>query len=238
MCLPNVTSDGEDFRRWLEGATEPTWTRKQPWLDTLRKERENGQISTRVRILSNQVTDNERYACDFGYRYNGEYEDIRVLHRGEHEIPADLIERDFWIIGHSIVVTMYYDQHGRLDGAEVATLPASWPTICAPATRRGRRLSLCRMVGPAPRVAPKGGSLRRVPSAADDTGPTAVTRPRSLRELREAAGLNQIEVVEQVKSELPDARFSQPALSRAEQGKGRLASNRSGVVPDLPGHWY
>ena len=115
-----VTSDGEDFRRWLEGATEPTWTRKQPWLDTLRKERENGQISTRVRILSNQVTDYERYACGFGYRYNGEYEDIRVLHRGEHEIPADLIERDFWIIGHSIVVTMYYDQHGRLDGAEVA----------------------------------------------------------------------------------------------------------------------
>ncbi|HEV7828074.1 MAG TPA: DUF5753 domain-containing protein [Pseudonocardiaceae bacterium] len=64
-----------------------------------------------------------------------------------------------------------------------------------------------------------------MPSAADDTGPTAVTRPRSLRELREAAGLNQIEVVEPVKSELPDARFSQPALSRAEQGKGRLASN-------------
>jgi hypothetical protein len=120
MCLPNVTSDGEDFRRWLEGATEPTWTRKQLWLDTLRKERENGQISTRVRILSNQVTDYERYACGFGYRYNGEYEDIRVLHRGEHEIPADLIERDFWIIGRSIVVTMYYDQHGRLDGAEVA----------------------------------------------------------------------------------------------------------------------
>jgi hypothetical protein len=88
----DVASDGEDFRRWLEGATEPTWTRKQPWLDTLRKERENGQISRRVRILSEQVTDYERYACDFGYRYNGEYEEIRVLHRGEHEIPAGLID--------------------------------------------------------------------------------------------------------------------------------------------------
>ncbi|MGH3975254.1 MAG: DUF6879 family protein, partial [Pseudonocardiaceae bacterium] len=108
-----VASDGEDFRRWLEGATEPTWTRKQPWLDTLRREREHGQISTRVRILSDQVTDYERYACDFGYRYNGEYEDIRVLHRGEHEIPAGLIERDFWIIRDSIVVTMYYGEHGR-----------------------------------------------------------------------------------------------------------------------------
>lgn len=115
-----VASDGDDFQRWLECATEPTWTRKQPWLDTLRRERENGQISARVRILSEQVTDYERYACDFGYRYNGEYEDIRVLRRGEHEIPAGLITHDFWIIRDSIVVTMYYDEHGRFEGAEVA----------------------------------------------------------------------------------------------------------------------
>ncbi len=115
-----VTSDGEDFQRWREGAAEPTWTRKQPWLDTLRRERENAQISTRVRILSDQLTDYERYACDFGYRYNGEYEDIRVLHLGEHRIPAGLIESDFWIIKDSIVVTMHYDEHGRFGGAEVA----------------------------------------------------------------------------------------------------------------------
>lgn len=48
------------------------------------------------------------------------------------------------------------------------------------------------------------------------------TRPRSLRELRRVAGLNQIEVVEQVKQAMPDVRFSQPALSRAEKGHGRL----------------
>lgn len=115
-----VASDGDDYRRWLAGAAEPTWSRKQPWLDTLRRERENGQVSTRVRILSEQVTDYERYACGFGYRYNGEYEDIRVLRRGEHEIPAGLIERDFWIIGDSIVITMHYDEHGGLQGAALA----------------------------------------------------------------------------------------------------------------------
>lgn len=64
-----------------------------------------------------------------------------------------------------------------------------------------------------------------MPGATEDTGPLRPARGRSLRELREAAGLNQIEVVEQVKRELPDVRFSQPALSRAEQGKGRLAAN-------------
>lgn len=62
-----------------------------------------------------------------------------------------------------------------------------------------------------------------MPSAADDTGQDRVGRPRSLRELREAVGLNQIVVVERVKRALPDARFSQAALSRAEKGKGRLA---------------
>jgi len=40
-----VGSDGEDFRRWLAGAGEPTWSRKQPWLDTLRREHANGQVS-------------------------------------------------------------------------------------------------------------------------------------------------------------------------------------------------
>lgn len=64
-----------------------------------------------------------------------------------------------------------------------------------------------------------------MPSATDDTDQISVAHGRSLRELREAAGLNQLEVVEQVKRELPDARFSQPALSRAERGKARLTPN-------------
>ncbi len=116
----DVTSDDDDFRRWLDGASEPTWSRKQPWLDTLRRERENGQTSRRVRLLSEQVTDYERYACDFGYRYNGEYEDIRILHRSEHDIPTGLVARYFWIIGDSIVITMHYAECGRFEGADLA----------------------------------------------------------------------------------------------------------------------
>jgi hypothetical protein len=92
------------------------------WLtwDTLRQERENGQVSRRVRLLSEQLTDCERYAWDFGYRYNGEYEDIRILHRSEQEIPPGPIERDFWIIADSVVVRMHYGKRGRFEGADVA----------------------------------------------------------------------------------------------------------------------
>jgi hypothetical protein len=64
-----------------------------------------------------------------------------------------------------------------------------------------------------------------VSSAADGTSrdPTRDARPRSLRELRKITGLNQVKVVEHVKQALPQARFSQAALSRAEKGRGRLA---------------
>jgi transcriptional regulator with XRE-family HTH domain len=54
-------------------------------------------------------------------------------------------------------------------------------------------------------------------------GPQGGESPRSLRELRKAAGLNQIDTVERVRQTLPGARFSQAALSRAEKGSGRLA---------------
>jgi len=116
-----VTSDGDDYYRWLAGAQEPTWSRKQPWLNTLRRERDNGQISQRIRIFSEEVTDYERYSAAFGYRFNGQFEDIRVLHRGEHTIPPGLIEADFWIINDTTVITMHYDTDGTFLNADVTS---------------------------------------------------------------------------------------------------------------------
>src|SRR6476660_9363243 len=58
-------------------------------------------------------------------RYNDEYEDIRILHRSEHEIPPGLIERDFWVIGDSVVVRMHYGGSGRFEGADVADICAT-----------------------------------------------------------------------------------------------------------------
>lgn len=115
-----VATDGDDYRRWRAGATEPTWARKGPWLATLRRERDNGQVSTRVRVLSAQVTDYERFACAFGYAHNVEAgEDIRVLHRGEHPLPEALIDQDYWLINDDVLITMVYDQDGAFVRAEL-----------------------------------------------------------------------------------------------------------------------
>jgi hypothetical protein len=109
-----VDSDGEDYRRWLDGAEEPTWSRKRPWLETLQREQRNGQTSRRVRVLSAEVTPYERYSCAFGYAYNVEAgEDVRVLRTGEHPVPRGLDGRDFWIINDGAAVLMHYACDGR-----------------------------------------------------------------------------------------------------------------------------
>jgi hypothetical protein len=123
-----VNSDGDDYQRWLAGESEPTWERKTRWMDVLRRERAAGKVSSRVRVLSERLTDYERYACEWGYALNAEAgEDIRVLHRDEHAIPDGLIGRDFWVIDDDEVVEMHYDEDGRFEGAEIlprTVLPA------------------------------------------------------------------------------------------------------------------
>lgn len=69
-----VDSDGDDYERWLDGATEPTWSRKQPWLDTLRGERANGQISTMI---------NDDTVVPMTYDGRGRFVNAHVADRGE-----------------------------------------------------------------------------------------------------------------------------------------------------------
>ena len=115
-----VADDGDDYARFVRGAAEPDWSRKQPWLDRLRADRAAGKLRYRVRVLSDQLTDYERYACSWGYALNVEAgEDIRVLRRGEHSVPAGLIERDFWVVDDREVVAMDYDPAGGFRGARV-----------------------------------------------------------------------------------------------------------------------
>lgn len=132
-----VSDDGDDFLRYVRGHAEPDWSRKQPWLDRLRADRDAGRARTRVRILSEGLTDYERYSCSWGYSLNVVAgEDIRILRRGEHHIPDGLIERDFWVVDDREVVAMDYDSTGSFLGARVlapdqlvdrlATKAAAW----------------------------------------------------------------------------------------------------------------
>lgn len=122
-----VASDGGDFARWLEGAAEPTWERKGPWLEHLREEARQGKYSHRVHVVRSPLNDYLRYECEWGYAYNVEAgEDIRILDTAETTRPRDVIEEDFWLIDDELVVSMRYADDGSFHGAVVmpsSTLP-------------------------------------------------------------------------------------------------------------------
>lgn len=115
-----VGSDGGDYQRWLDGAPEPTWERKNAWLDVLREDTAAGRANSRVKVMSQAVTDYERYACEWGYALNVQAgEDVRILDLAENHLPGPLMHvRDFWLLDDEAVIVMHYDEHGRFLGGE------------------------------------------------------------------------------------------------------------------------
>src|SRR3954451_18350582 len=122
-----VGTDGDDFSRWLAGEPEPTWERKNPWLQVLRDERADGLRSSRIKVMSARPTDYERYAAEWGYALNVPAgEDVRIWDLSQHPLPADIVHRDFWLLGEDQVLVMHYDAHGRFEGASTPR-PAEVP---------------------------------------------------------------------------------------------------------------
>lgn len=117
----DVASDGTDFERFLRGEPEPTWERKQPWLDHLRRERASGILRHRVHVLRTPLTDYLRYECEWGYALNSEAgEDIRILDLSERPLPDSLPDHDFWLIDDQFPIRMHYDKDGVFLGADPA----------------------------------------------------------------------------------------------------------------------
>jgi hypothetical protein len=117
----DVPHQAAELEAWRSGG-EPDWATRQPWLDALAEEQSNGLISQRVRVFSEELTEDERRAIAWGYPYTSRYEETRVLHRGEHVVPSELIGRDYWLVGQRVVL-MHYSATGAFEGAEV--LPPS-----------------------------------------------------------------------------------------------------------------
>lgn len=119
-----VDDDGDDYRRWLRGEPEPTWSRITPWLDMLRADHAAGKVNTRVRLFTEHLTDYQLYAAQWGYPFTSAAgEDIRVLRRGEHDFPRLSVQGDFWLVDDTDLLDMCYDTAGRFEGAELVTNP-------------------------------------------------------------------------------------------------------------------
>lgn len=128
----SVDSDGADYQRWVAGEPEPTWERKNPWLAELREDTAAGRLHSRVKVMSTQPTDYERYAAEWGYELNAQAgEDIGILDLATRRLPEELEGlHDFWIFDSATVLVMHYDHDGRLLGGELAP-PCELPRYLA-----------------------------------------------------------------------------------------------------------
>lgn len=128
-----VASDGSDYRRYLDGAAEPTWQRKQPWLDTLRAWAQQGRPRRRVRVIHSPITSYERYACEWGYALNSAAgEQIRIIDLSVQPLPREVEGiGDFWLVNQSQPVLMHYADDGQFVGAELVLGRAAAPLIAA-----------------------------------------------------------------------------------------------------------
>lgn len=123
--LPFYADNADTLARWRRGETEPDWD--SDWSKILADEHDRGLIQQRVRVLSAQLTDDERASCLLAYPTNGRYEEIRILRDGEHPMP-DLPAEDYWLITpHDAdildfhVLVMRYSDDGEFLGADVET---------------------------------------------------------------------------------------------------------------------
>lgn len=116
----DVESQNADRAAWQAGRFDPA--RVTAWAARLADERARGLVSQRLRILSADLTDDERMSVYAALPVIAEQEEVRVLHRGEHTIP-DLVGHDYWIVrpanGAAVVIAMHYSDSGAFLGAEV-----------------------------------------------------------------------------------------------------------------------
>lgn len=116
----SVDSDGDDYRRWVAGEAEPTWSRKDKVARGIRERAAAGLVVRRVKVMADPRTDYDRYACDWGYAINGPAgERIRVWDLAEQALPAGVVDHDFWLFDDDAVLAMHYDATGGFTGATI-----------------------------------------------------------------------------------------------------------------------
>ncbi|NKE57872.1 hypothetical protein FXN61_13935 [Lentzea sp. PSKA42] len=120
LDLYDVSSNGDDFRRYLDGEPGPDMSRKGKWLDHIRNEVVRGLHTYRVHVVHGPLTDYLRYEFEWDYVHNAAAgEHIRILDLTEQSSPEGLVADDFWLIGEDHAVVMHYDDEGRFQHGRI-----------------------------------------------------------------------------------------------------------------------
>lgn len=114
-----VTSDGEDYRRYIDGEPAPAATGKQEWLDRVRADTSAGRVRRNVHIVRGPLTPYLRYQFEWCYALNtAAGQDIRVLDMTETPAATALFRvGDLAVVEGRHVVRLRYDPDGGYQGA-------------------------------------------------------------------------------------------------------------------------
>jgi hypothetical protein len=114
-----VASDGEDYRRYLDGEVTATAPGKQGWLDRLNADTAAGRLRRNVHIVRTPLTPYLRYQFEWCYIPNTEAgQSIRVL--DVTEVPAAVAflgVGDFAVAEGQHVARLRYTPTGEYQGA-------------------------------------------------------------------------------------------------------------------------
>jgi hypothetical protein len=112
----SVTEDdeAEAFRRFCAGQPQPPQDRDWPRL--VSSAVAAGKRMERVRLVSQPLSDYLRFELSWGYPDNiAAGEDIRIL-PVVGDLPAGIMDHDYWLFDDTIVVRMEDDDEGRFIG--------------------------------------------------------------------------------------------------------------------------
>ncbi|MGH3694662.1 MAG: DUF6879 family protein [Pseudonocardiaceae bacterium] len=114
-----VSSDGEDYRRYLNGESAPTAAGKQEWLDRLRTDTAAGRLRRNVHLVCSPLAPYLRYQFEWCYLPNtAAGQDIRVLDMTDIPAAVALLEvGDLAVVEGRHVARLRYDPNGSYQGA-------------------------------------------------------------------------------------------------------------------------
>lgn len=114
-----VASDGDDYHRYLDGASEPAAPGKDKWLEQLRIDTYAGRLRRNVHIVCSEISSYLRYQFEWCYVPNSKAGQlIRVLDLSATPAAAALFKvGDFVVVEGRHVARMRYTPCGEYQGA-------------------------------------------------------------------------------------------------------------------------
>lgn len=114
LTFYNVPSDGDDYSRFLAGEAGPTPEIVGGWGAWVSQQRERGAEVRRLRVLREPPNDYLRFEMGWAYVSNVVAgEDIRILDLTGRDLPAHVVDAEFWMLDRERVALMTYDDDGR-----------------------------------------------------------------------------------------------------------------------------